>query len=75
MLDNGDVRSIRELADQEKLPSSYVANVMQLTNLAPDITTAIVTGRQPQSLQLKTLMTSQIPHDWDEQRQALGFAA
>ncbi|MCB9964282.1 MAG: recombinase family protein [Rhodospirillales bacterium] len=75
MLDNGDVRSIRELADQEKLPSSYVANVMQLTNLAPDITTAIVNGRQPQSLQLKTLMTSQIPHDWDEQRQALGFAA
>ncbi len=75
MLDNGDVRSIRELADQEKLPSSYVANVMQLTDLAPDITTAIVNGRQPQSLQLKTLMTSQIPNDWDEQRQALGFAA
>lgn len=73
MLDNGCVRSIRELADQEKLPSSYVANVMQLTDLAPDITTAIVNGRQPQSLQLKTLMTSQIPNDWEEQRQALGF--
>jgi len=41
---------------------------------APDITTAIINGRQPQSLQLQTLMKNgAIPNDWNEQRKALGF--
>jgi site-specific DNA recombinase len=43
--------------------------------LAPDITTAIVNGRQPQQLSAKTLMrkASRLPADWTEQRTLLGF--
>jgi hypothetical protein len=43
--------------------------------LAPDITTAIVNGRQPQQLNAMTLMrrASRLPADWAEQRTQLGF--
>jgi hypothetical protein len=49
--------------------------LLRLPWLAPDITTAIVNGRQPQQLSAKTLMrkASGLPGDWIEQRPLLGF--
>ena len=43
--------------------------------VAPDITAAIVNGRQPQQLNAMTLMrrASRLPADWSEQRTQLGF--
>jgi len=43
--------------------------------LAPDITTAIVNGRQPPQLNAKKLkrLTAQLPSYWAEQRALLGF--
>jgi site-specific DNA recombinase len=48
---------------------------MRLPWLAPDITAAIVNGRQPQQLNAKSLMrrASKLPADWTEQRAQLGF--
>jgi site-specific DNA recombinase len=66
---------IADLATQEKLSPSYVALLLRLTFLAPDITRAILEGRQPASFTAQKLVTySALPFAWPEQRQALGFA-
>ena len=66
---------IADLATQEKLSPSYVALLLRLTFLAPDITRAILEGRQPGSFTAQKLVTySALPFAWPEQRQALGFA-
>jgi len=42
--------------------------------LAPDLTEAILEGRQPQTLMLKDMMRA-IPLNWTEQRRMFGFVA
>jgi site-specific DNA recombinase len=57
-----------------KLSPSYVALLLRLTFLAPDITRAILEGRQPGGFTAQKLVTySGLPLGWPEQRQALGF--
>jgi hypothetical protein len=64
-----------DLAMREKLSPSYVALLLRLTFLAPDITRAILEGRQPAGFTAQKLVTfSALPLAWLEQRQALGFA-
>jgi len=76
MLESGEVKSIRQIAEQEKLPNSYAERVIRLTELAPDITSAILEGKQPHSLQLKDLIKGQsFPINWEDQRVALGFSS
>ena len=66
---------IADLASQEKLSASYVALLLRLTFLAPDITRAILEGRQPAGFTAQKLVTySGLPFAWPEQRQALGFS-
>jgi site-specific DNA recombinase len=66
---------IADLAAQEKLSPSYVALLLRLTFLAPDITRAILEGRQPGGFTGQKLVTHPaLPLAWPEQRQALGFA-
>ena len=66
---------IADLATQEKLSPSYVALLLRLTVLAPDITRAILAGRQPGGFTAQKLVTySALPLAWPEQRRALGFA-
>jgi site-specific DNA recombinase len=74
MIDNGEAKSIKNVAERERVPSSYAQRVIRLTELAPDITSAILEGKQPVSLQLKDLIKSgPMPLDWDEQLTLLGF--
>ena len=48
----------------------------RLAYLAPDIVRAIVDGRQPRSLNARTLARlGSLPLSWSEQRAMLGFAA
>jgi hypothetical protein len=54
--------------------NSYHARLYRLATLAPDIQKAILTGRQPASLMLQTLMDNPIPPSWVEQRAVFGFA-
>lgn len=63
------------LAAAEGVTSSYIARVIRLGFLAPDIVTAILNGRQPVGLTANKLANdSRLPIAWPEQRQALGFA-
>ena len=66
---------IAELARREKLSPSYVALLLRLTFLAPDITCAILEGRHPAGFTAQKLVThAALPLAWSEQRQVLGFA-
>jgi len=71
-IDTGEFRSASELAAHENITDSYVARMLTLTLLAPDITQAIFEGRQPKGLKLATLLRG-IPLAWEEQRRAFGF--
>ena len=74
LLERGKVRSMNELAEQEKITPSYIARIYRLTLLAPDITEAILEGRQPRTLQLAE-MIEDFPVEWDKQREKFGWPA
>ncbi|MGA7787949.1 MAG: recombinase family protein [Xanthobacteraceae bacterium] len=67
--------TVHDIAREEKVSAAYIYTLLRLPWLAPDITTAIVNGRQPQQLNAMTLMrrASRLPADWTEQRTLLGF--
>jgi DNA invertase Pin-like site-specific DNA recombinase len=63
------------LAKREGVSPSYFTRLVRLSYLAPDITQAILDGRQPRDLTAdKLLAHSRLPLAWDEQRRVLGFA-
>ena len=66
---------LKELAQSQRMTSSYFTRVLRLTFLAPDITRAILEGRHPQDLTARKLLAhSRLPLTWAEQRSTLGFA-
>ena len=66
MLEQGAHASITELAAAEKINHSYVCRVLRLTLLAPALVEAILDGRQPSRLELRTPMNP-FPSDWTAQ--------
>jgi hypothetical protein len=71
---SGGTRSIRQIADREQSDERYVARNLNLAFLAPDITAAILDGRQPAHLSADALIKmSHLPYTWKLQRQRLGF--
>jgi site-specific DNA recombinase len=63
------------LVKREGVSPSYFTRLIRLSYLAPDITRAILDGRQPRDLSVdKLLAHSRLPLTWDEQRKVLGFA-
>ena len=67
ILENGTYATSVEIASAEAINASYVARVLRLTLLAPDIVEAIMEGRQPAKATLALLMQS-FPLAWGEQR-------
>jgi hypothetical protein len=72
MLEDGKMPSSRQLAEREKTNPSYLARILRLTLLAPDIVEAILNGRQPKGLLLADLLKP-FPVEWDRQRALFGF--
>jgi DNA invertase Pin-like site-specific DNA recombinase len=63
------------LAKRERVSPSYFTRLVRLSYLAPDITEAILDGRQPRDLTAdKLLAHSRLSLGWHEQRAALGIA-
>jgi len=63
------------LAKREGVSPSYFTRLVRLSYLAPDITEAILDGRQPPDLTAdKLLAHSRLPLGWHEQKVVLGFA-
>ena len=70
---DGSAQSMTELARQNNVIQRYIAHLMKLALLAPDIIKAILRGNVPWDLSLDKLKAG-IPLDWDEQRKVLGFS-
>jgi len=63
------------LAKRQGVSPSYFTRLVRLSYLAPDITEAILDGRQPRDLTPdKLLAHSRLPLGWHEQRTVLGIA-
>ncbi|CAN0606268.1 unnamed protein product, partial [Ectocarpus sp. 12 AP-2014] len=72
---DGTATSIQQITEREGLRSGSVSRILPLAWLAPDISTAILEGRQPSHLNTKILRAlPELPLDWTEQRRVLGFA-
>ena len=70
LLEQGRYRSIRSLALELGVDNSYVARLLRLSLLAPDIVEAILKGTEPSGLSLGKLYRA--PMEWERQRQMLG---
>ena len=74
-LETGHHDSIDASACAMGATASYFSRIIRLAYLAPDITTAILNGRQPSHLTATRLAdTPRLPLGWGEQRRVLGFA-
>ncbi len=66
---------IGDIAESEGVHRSYVSRLIRLAFLSPEITEAILDGRQPLGLTAARLMqVSRLPLEWPAQRQALDFS-
>ena len=71
---DGKSPTIQQITDREGLRSGSVSRVLPLAWLAPDITKAILEGRQPPDLTARFLRyLPELPMSWEEQRRVLGF--
>jgi site-specific DNA recombinase len=71
---DGDGVPFAALAKREGVSPSYFTRLVRLSYLAPDITQAILDGRQPPDLTTdKLLAHSRLPLAWREQRTLFGF--
>lgn len=72
---DGKSQTIQQITEREGLRSGSVSRILPLAWLAPDITTAILEGRQPVHLTTKSLRNlPELPLDWKNQRWILGFS-
>ncbi len=71
---SGQAQSFAEIARAEGIGRRYVANLIPLAFLAPDIVASILSGTQPLELTTQELTKrTDLPLDWAEQRALLGF--
>ena len=74
-LTSGSVVSIIELARQEQVDNNKISRALRFAYLAPDITQAVLEGRQPVELTADRFRRlPELPMDWQDQRNLLGFA-
>ena len=75
LLEDGKYATARDLARAFNLEPVWVAEVLRMTSLAPDIVEAIMEGVQPRHLNLQTIRGRHepLPREWDEQKKMLAF--
>ena len=73
MIEFGKYACAADLAKAETVNASYLSRILRLTLLSPDVVEAIVTGRQPGTLQVDDLLKP-LPFLWQQQKSVLGWA-
>ena len=64
-----------EARSGDPVERSHLVRMARLRFLAPDITLAIIEGRQPIEMTARSLLRSgELPIEWEDQRKVLGFA-
>lgn len=72
MLDEGKYCSIAEMGEALGINRFYLARLLRLALLSPDIVEAVVDGREPDGMSIEQLRRP-MPLLWDEQRQYCEF--
>mgnify|MGYP006285767947 CR=1 FL=1 len=67
-LESGNAPTVEAVAKSEGVTERHVRQMLPLGFLAPDLSLAIVEGRQPPALTLAGLLSAQVPIGWREQR-------
>ena len=72
---SGSDDSIETMSKRLGLSKGHITSRIRLAWLAPDIVKSILDGSQPIGLGVTRLlaMSKDLPHDWTQQRQMLGF--
>ena len=68
LLESGAAKSVEWISRTEHVNASYLAKLLSLAYLAPDLTDEILNGTQPRQLMLKHIRELDIPLDWQAQR-------
>jgi hypothetical protein len=71
LIEGGRYATVAEMAAAMGMDASYVARILRLSLLAPDIVEAIMRGDEPSGLSLARLLD--IPPYWTEQRKKWEF--
>ena len=66
MLEAGEFATIAELAEREGIAFTYMARVLRLTLLAPEIVERILDGKQEPEVTLARVLEP-FPVEWDQQ--------
>lgn len=66
--------SLSDIAKSIGWTPSPLRQRLKLAFLSPDITKAILDGRQPADLSLEKILRSDLPLDWDRQAKKFGFS-
>jgi site-specific DNA recombinase len=68
LLESGAAKSVKWISRTEHVNASYLAKLLSLAYIAPDLTDEILNGTQPRQLMLKHIRGLDIPLDWQAQR-------
>lgn len=74
LLEEGEYEDADALARGVEQERTVVKQTLRLVLLAPDIVGAILEGRQPRTMTIRTVRRF-IPASWDEQRRLWGFVS
>ena len=75
LLDDGEFKTVIELAKALRLETGWVAEVLRMTLLAPEIIQSVLDGTQPRELNLHLLRgrARNLPRAWKAQLKQLGL--
>ncbi len=71
-----DGGTVKQIAQANRLTTSFVSRTVRLAFLAPDIVESIFDGKQPPDISVTRLLadSDKLPFAWSEQRRMLGFS-
>jgi len=71
MVDSGEVPGVEAIAAQHRMGRTYIARILGLATLAPEIVEAALKGSEPSGMSVRKLLNGPLPVRWDEQRAQL----
>lgn len=72
LLEDGTYKCLDDIARSERIGASFVSRIIRLSLLSPNIVDAILEGRHPAHLTLKSLMRP-FPMEWQSQNQLIDW--